>query len=181
MLNEMVQKQTLVAILIGLGTGAAMAAEMPAEIDAAGEDVREIAPAEPDAGVFDDWRLVCGETGCRVQTQVLATDGTEVLRVEAEGAPAELRFVTALGLHLPDGLAAGIGADTVRELAWRTCGPETGCLAEVPLDGEMLAAMRRERSGTATLTLVEGVPVRLGYSLMGFSAAWRALAEARAQ
>jgi invasion protein IalB len=45
----------------------------------------------------------------------------------------------------------------------------------MPVDAELLAALRRERTGMAGFTLVEGVPVRLGFSLMGFAAARAAL------
>lgn len=170
MLNAAPQKQTLVAILLTLATTAG-AAEMPRPEP----EAPEVEAPQP---AFDDWQLTCADTDCVIDTRVLASDGTEVLRIEAGGQPAVLRFVTTLGLHLPDGLTAGIGADTTREIPWLTCGPEDGCRAEVPLDADLLAAVRRERAGSATLTLVEGVPVRLGFSLMGFSAAWRALADA---
>lgn len=167
MLNELLQKQTLVTILVCAASGIA-AAEMPRP------DPQPLA-----VEVFDDWRLACAEGGCVIATRVLAADGSEVLRLEAGGQPAVLRVLTPLGLHLPDGLAAAIGAGTTREAPWRTCGPEDGCRAEVPLDADLLAALRRERAGTVTLTLVEGVAVRLGFSLIGFSAAWRALEETR--
>jgi invasion protein IalB len=98
-----------------------------------------------------------------------------VLRIEAGGQPATLRFTTLLGLHLPDALVALIGTDVERQIPWRTCTPDSGCLADAPLDSELLAALRRERSGTAAFTLVEGLSVRLGFSLIGFTAALRAL------
>ncbi len=169
MLNEFIQKQTLVATLCLAVTGLATAAEMPAP-----EAPTPEAPA-PEEQRFDDWRLACGDDGCLAITRVTAADGTEVLRLEAGGTPRRLRFITPLGLHLPDGLAAAIGAETTRAIPWRTCAPDTGCLADAPLDPELLAALRREREGSVVLTLVEGVPVRLGISLMGFTAAWRAL------
>ena len=168
MLNELVQKQTLVAILATVAASAD-SAEMPRP--------EALPPEPPAAEVFDDWHLACADGACVIATRVLAADGSEVLRVEAGGRPAVLSVVTPLGLHLPDGLAAGIGAGTTREAPWRTCGPKDGCRAELPLDAELLAALRRERAGSVTLTLVEGVPVRLGFSLMGFSAAFAALAE----
>ena len=60
-------------------------------------------------------------------------------------------------------------------MPWRTCGAG-GCEAVLPLDPPLLAALRRERAATATFTLVDGVKVRLPFSLLGFSAATRALA-----
>lgn len=177
MVNGGKQKQTLVVILLMLGSPVA-AAEMPrqgARLEAAPPEGPVAEEAADDPARFDDWELACADGTCRIVTRVRAADGTEVLRIEAGGQPAVLRFATPLGLHLPDALVAQIGERTERRFPWRTCAPETGCLADAPLDSELTAALRRERAGTATFTLVEGVPVRLGFSLMGFTAAWRAL------
>jgi invasion protein IalB len=43
------------------------------------------------------------------------------------------------------------------------------------MDPELLDALRREREGSAELTLVQHERVRLPFSLMGFSAAFRVL------
>jgi invasion protein IalB len=47
------------------------------------------------------------------------------------------------------------------------------------MDAELLAGLRRERSLEATLTLEDGVRMRLPVSLIGFSAALRALEAVR--
>jgi invasion protein IalB len=195
MLNLLLQKQTLVAIFAAvIATALAPAAEMgpppapppaaedpvdPRPEEEAGQVPSEEPQAEPVARVFQDWRVGCADGACAAYTRLDAADGTEVLRVELRGTPAVLGFVTPLGLHLPAELVATIGegaeARVARTIPWRTC-PVASCIADTPVDGELLAALRRERAGTATFTLVEGVPVRLGFSLMGFSAARDALA-----
>lgn len=198
MLNGALQKQTLVVILAGVvAAGAAMPADMNARMDAPVGALEPIPEAVPDASAetpgetsgeapeeaaavaqeqaFRDWRLACAGGVCGVYTRVDAADGTEVLRVALGGAPRVLSFTTPLGLHLPDGLLATIGDSAERAIPWRTCAPEAGCVADTPVDAELLAALRRERAGMAGFTLVEGVPVRLGFSLMGFGAARAAL------
>nr|MBA3326212.1 invasion associated locus B family protein [Paracoccaceae bacterium] len=81
-------------------------------------------------------------------------------------------------LFLPDGLTLGLGDAPPRAVAWRTC-DAAGCEALAPLENELLAALRRERAAEVTLTLVDGVRVRLPVSLMGFTAAWEALGATR--
>ena len=133
--------------------------------------------AEIGAGetVHRDWVLRCPAAGCAIRTAVRGTDGTEVLglAVAADGAALTLR--TALPLHLPDGVTLALGDDPLRLVPWRTCDP-AGCVADAPLAEDLREALRRERSVEVTLTLVDGVRVRLSASLLGFSAALDALA-----
>lgn len=120
---------------------------------------------------FRDWRLDCRADPCALSTVVRAADGSELLRVGVTGGDApQVTLTTPLPLFLPDGLALAIGRDPERPVDWRTCGAG-GCEATLPLDAPTLASLRRERGGTAALTLVDGVRVRLPFSLLGFSAA----------
>jgi invasion protein IalB len=156
MLNKALAKQTLVAILLATPT----LADPPA--------------ARVPVRGFDDWRLDCRGTPCAIYTAVSGTDGGEVLRIAVEAGPAPALVVTTpLPLYLPDGLALLIAGGPALALPWRTCGAY-GCEARLPLAPEFAAALRRERAGSATFTLVEGVPVRLGFSLVGYVAAARA-------
>ena len=183
MLNGRLQKQTLVGILAVLAAGGAAAAADMRQPDPAPAAEPEAAAETGGGGedqVFRDWRVACEGGACAAYTRIDAVDGTEVLRVELAGEPPVLRFVTSLGLHLPDGLVATIGegaeSGLERAIPWRTCAPARGCIADAPADSELLTALRREQGGMAAFTLVEGVPVRLGFSLMGFAAARAALA-----
>lgn len=158
MLNKAFSIQTLVAILM---------LAPPALADPAG------ARARPDAA-FGDWRLDCAAEPCGLHTALAGADGSEVLRLAVTaGAAPELTVTTPLPLFLPDGIGLVFGSRPERSVAWRTCGAG-GCEASLPLDAGLLEALKRERSGSATLTLEAGVQVRLGFSLMGFSAALRA-------
>jgi invasion protein IalB len=186
MLNVLLRKQTLVVILAaGVTAGGAEAAELAPAVAAptAAPEVAVEVPGElPVASVaaveeqaFRDWRLACADGVCAAYTRIDAADGTEVLRLELAGTPQVLRFVTPLGLHLPDGLVARAGQGDEWRVPWRTCAQDGMCVADLVVGGEHLAALRRERAGPAGFTLVEGVPVRLGFSLMGFAAAQAAL------
>jgi hypothetical protein len=152
MLNKAFVKQTLVAIF-------ALAAPVLAD------------PPGARVGAFRDWRLDCFGP-CVAYTAVHGSDRSEVLRLEATETALEVK--TPLPLFLPDGIALAFGDRPERVTPWRTCGA-TGCEAAVPLDPELLEALRRERAGSVTFTLVDGVQVRLPFSLMGFSDALRAL------
>ena len=155
MLNRIPSFQTLVAIL---------ALALPAAADPPGAWAERVR-------AFRDWRLDCRAAPCTLATSVRGADGSEVLGLAVTAGPAPaLVLSTPLPLFLPDGLALLLGDEPERPVPWRTCGAG-GCEATLPLDGPLLAALRRERSGSATFTLVDGVTVRLPFSLLGFSAA----------
>jgi invasion protein IalB len=156
MLNKRLLKQTLVATLL--------AAPALADPPHAREPVRS----------FDDWRLDCSAVPCTTHTAVLGADGSEVLRItRLPGDPPLVAVSTPLALYLPDGLTLAVGAEPPLPLAWRTCGP-AGCEARLALTPELAAALRRERQASVTFTPADGVPVRVGVSLVGYTAALRA-------
>jgi invasion protein IalB len=130
-------------------------------------------PAAPRA--FEDWRLTCEGESCAIYTLVAAADGSEALRLEVRDAEPALEIRTPLPLLLPEGLVVALGARE-RAAEWRTCDAR-GCVARLALDPELAEALRREREGSVTLTLVDGVAVRLPVSLLGYTAATRARAE----
>jgi invasion protein IalB len=84
---------------------------------------------------------------------------------------------TPLPLLLPDGVTLTIGAGPPLHLPWRTC-IVGACEAALPLGDDLVAELRRARGGTAEFTLVDASRVRLPFSLLGFSAALRALESA---
>jgi invasion protein IalB len=156
MLNGLFWKQTLVAILVA---APALADPPNARVAVRG---------------FADWRLDCTALPCVAWTAVTGAGGAEVMRLALEGdAPPQLRFSTGLPLYLPDGLVLAVGSEPPLTLAWRICGLD-GCEAQAAVTPELAAALRRERSGIATFTPADGVPVRVPFSLMGYTAALRA-------
>jgi invasion protein IalB len=157
MLNRILSFQTLVAML-AVSPLAPVRADPPAALAQRVE-------------AFRDWRLDCRADPCRLHTSVRGADGSEVLGLAVgAGEGATLTLSTPLPLFLPDGLRLAVGAEPERSVPWRTCGAG-GCEAVLPLDPGLLADLRRERAGTATFTLVDGVRVRLPFSLLGVSAA----------
>ena len=104
--------------------------------------------------------------------------GAEVLRLALVpgGEPPLLEVSTPLALYLPDGLMLAVAKEPPLPLIWRTCGPD-GCAARITVTPELAATLRRERAGTATFTPADGVPVRIPFSLMGYTAALRAARE----
>jgi invasion protein IalB len=158
MLNKALAKQTLVAILLAAST-AALADPPHARVPVRG---------------FADWRLDCADTGCFTRTSVLGADGSEVLRLSLlPGEPPAIEIATPVALYLPDGVVLEVGAEPPVELVWRTCGPD-GCAARLALTPELAAGLRRERRGSVTFTPADGIPVRIGVSLIGYTAALRA-------
>jgi invasion protein IalB len=127
---------------------------------------------------FGDWRLACDGGACAIATEVAAADGSVVLTLGLDARDGALGLATPLPLFLPDGVALALGDAPLRALAWRTCRADV-CRAEAPMGPELLAGLRRERSLEATLTLEDGVRMRLPVSLIGFSAALRALEAVR--
>lgn len=155
MLNKALFKQTLVSIVALACLGGPALADPPhARVPVRG---------------FGAWHLDCTAAPCTLFTSVAGSDGSEILRLAAIDGP-QLRVTTPLPLYLPDGLTLAIGAEPPRPIVWRTCDP-TGCEARIPLDDDLEAALKRERAATVTLTLVDGIAVRLGVSLLGYSRA----------
>ncbi len=156
MLNKALAKLTLVAILLA---APALADPPHARVPVRG---------------FADWRLDCATRPCLAYTAVAGGGGAEVLRLALlPEEPPQLEVSTRLPLYLPDGVALAVGTDPPLPLAWRTCGPD-GCAARLTVTPQLAAALRRERGGTATFTPADGVPVRVPFSLMGYTAALRA-------
>jgi invasion protein IalB len=158
-----------VAAALGSALGAGAAAADPPAVYGA---------RRAEALTFRDWRLGCIGAACAVRTAVRGGDGSEVLALVARGAgvdEAVLEVRTPLPLHLPDGVLVGLGEAPLRRIAWRTCDAQ-GCVADAPLDADLVAALEREPAAEVTLTLAEGVKVRFPVSLLGFTAARRAAA-----
>jgi invasion protein IalB len=156
------------------GTGIILCALMAVSARAGPAD----APPEPVLEItLQDWTLSC-DGDCEISTGIAAADnaGAIVLELRVSGPAASRLFSinTSLPLYLPDGVEISFGDSESRPVVWRTCNAQ-GCEARVELEPDLLAALRRERAGSATLTLENGVRVRLAVSLMGFSAAFRAL------
>lgn len=161
MLNKCLRNLSFFAIAMGMSVLAS-----PAPADPPGPGRRGPAP-------YEDWRLDCREAPCAAYGPVFGNDGSEVLRLALPRGGAALIVQTPLPVYVPDGVTLALGARLPRTAPWRTCGP-TGCEAWLPLDPDLLEAVRDERGGSVTLTLADGTPVRIALSLRGSAAALKA-------
>ena len=95
-----------------------------------------------------------------------------MLRVAATAGPAPaLRIKTPLPLYLPDGIALALGDAPPWIAPWRTCGASGLRGDPRPRPAAPRRRCAAHRAGSVTLTLVDGVKVRLAFSLRGISAA----------
>lgn len=133
----------------------------------------------PPVTLFHDWRVTCAG-GCQALTRVIsaAPGAPEALRLSirpaGEGVFA-LRLRTPAPLYLPDAATLTPDRGDALTLPWFTCGP-LGCEARASAGDDLLTALREGRSATVELTLVDGSRARLRLSLLGLTAALKAVA-----
>ncbi len=142
----------------------------------AGADVAEPEDASSNAARFEDWALACVEEECEIRTEIRGADDSLVLTLalpKDELRGAELR--SPLPIAVADGPVIELGTSTLIEAGWTTCGTAEGCVARLERNPARIFALQKERTGSVTFTLADGVAVRIGLSLMGFSAALEAL------
>lgn len=168
MLNKFIRKHRLVVI--------ALLMALPRNAEADPPAIRAMTQTEAGGRGFAAWRLACGagRQDCAIGTEIRAADGSPVLRLQRPATGSHLRIVTTLPLFLPDGVSLAIGEAAPWAVAWRTCRGDT-CTADLDLTPELQAALRRERTATVALTLEEGLALRFPVSLLGYTAAERAL------
>ena len=136
-----------------------------------------VPPPAPAPAAFGDWHLACAAAGCRIETELRAAPPRSgpLLRLSVEAADARTLLVrTPLPLFLPDGLRITPRETEPVAVPWITCGA-VSCEARVPLDPAFLAALRKQPAAHLELTLRDGARARLPVSLIGFTAAYRAL------
>ena len=139
-------------------------------------------PAEV-IGQFRDWQLIRLPDGCRIAS-VLVSPASGALLLEALLMPADQPESMLIALRVPVGafLPAGISyrhVDQGRQaigLEWLSCDTAM-CTAAGQLSAQALARLQRDRSVFVGFRPTQDArPVNLEVSLMGFTAAYRALA-----
>ncbi len=93
---------------------------------------------------------------------------------------AQMTLLGPFGVRLSEGLSLRIDdaeAPQVR-IGFLTCVPD-GCIAAAPLPPELAAALRGGSTLEAEMMALNGETVRIGLSLMGFTAAWNRLGALR--
>jgi invasion protein IalB len=133
---------------------------------------------------FGDWEVQCatGTDECVLHQVGLDEDENPViefslLRVpEGNEAAALVNVLSPLGTFLPAGITMQIDQGQTRQYGFTYCSG-IGCVAQIALTEESVAAMRRGRTATLSLASVAAPdqPVELRLSLTGFTDAWNSL------
>ena len=128
---------------------------------------------------FRDWQVACdargGQRSCRVSTEVRGdTDAGPLsvgLSVDVAGQDAPVFTVlTPLDLLVAKGVELRVDNGAPLRLAYRSCHAQ-GCLVPFLLDGGMADRFRRGVTLRLSLFALDGTPLELEGSLLGFTAA----------
>ena len=124
---------------------------------------------------YQDWRVVCtpstGEGAGCVLTQDVVPNQGGVLVALVMGSPelgSPLTVTVPHGVMLEPGLGFSAGNDGLTVRPYDVCNP-VGCVSNVPVDAEMLQALRENQDGQVIVVPGEGAPVTIPFSLNGFS------------
>lgn len=123
-----------------------------------------------------DWTLHCDTDTCGISTAVKSETGETLFNISVFSSdPPQVVLATPLPLYLPDGLSVAVDPNYSVNLPWFTCTP-VGCEIRRELDLALDAAFRAGSGGSVAFTVVDGVKVRLAFSLLGYTSASNALA-----
>lgn len=156
----------------------------------------ETASSAPAIGTVrhGDWYFRCagsrdsGARQCEVaQIAQVASDGRNVnvltlaiapVKPDGNGAPPLLLTALApLNVLLPEQLELSVDGRSLVTIVWRNCN-EAGCWAQQRLTPAMLERLKRGRAGGATMVLMNGETVTIGFPLHGLTAALADLGQA---
>lgn len=165
------------------------------------EPTRDVAKAGEikDAGGsvqrFHDWQMRCAtkdqspdiceiaqvaqvmreQDGVTVLTLAIAPDmAASKGRGEMASPSMILTMLVPLNVALPAGLSISADGKPITNLAYRNCN-QSGCWVRTSLKPTTLSALKKGRTGGATLSLVDGQAVDIRFSLTGLTAALAAL------
>lgn len=160
----------ILGVLVGLGADFALK----------GKDQRD---AMETIGGFQGWRLTCPprttKDGSCILQQALARKGTGTILAQLTVAPDKdkkdvLTVVAPLGVFILPGIKVSVGSGVEKTAAYKTC-VQMGCVAAVPID-ESLAAAMSKNAGIQVTVVADGKPVPLNFSLAGYREALAARA-----
>lgn len=142
---------------------------------------------------FDDWTLHCAEETdaagkavrhCEIAQAVAVADegrAVEMLRLavsrSGEGGKNAFTLVALapLDVHLPSQFGLFAGDAKLALAPYRNCNPN-GCFVLIPLSKQDIKRLKRARQGAALFRDLGGRPIKLSFSLMGFTKAFDSLA-----
>ncbi|SUZ31982.1 hypothetical protein ROE7235_01733 [Roseibaca ekhonensis] len=135
--------------------------------------------SEPDSlrEVFRDWSVNCetlpdGPRACEMVQQINQQEtGQRVLalsvRLSDGGQPVAV-LIAPFGLKLSEGLGIAVEDTIVVRGDYETCLAD-GCIALIPLDADVIAAMRRGTNGAVVMVSRNNEPVSVPLSMLGFT------------
>lgn len=147
-----------------------------------------VAMSIEDGQQFEDWRTKCeklpddqGEQCFIFQTLIDEEAKQAVLQTvvgylgdgKAQQQPAII-FTVPLGVALRAGIGVKIDDGEVMRIPYENCNP-VGCVAGMPLDDKVLAALKRGLKSTVFVHDGAGRRISLEVSLKGFTAGFNAL------
>lgn len=139
------------------------------------------------AEFFEDWVVTCSaenKESCRLWQKVqvdLEGRRQDVMVVsitpQEETTSPMLVVQTPLDVFLPAGFGLDVDGQLVTTAPFRNCNA-AGCWVTFPVSSELAQRLQRGAEGHAVFYIVEGQPIRISFSLRGFTAAWEALENA---
>ena len=163
----MLRRPALALIAVLLATGVARAQESGAF-------------AEPTLrATHGDWQVLCvlNENlleecfiGQALDDQTSGQRAMTAMVMKAPDGTVALRLTVPLGVLIPAGLDLTVDGTSVGEVGFVACFPD-GCMTQVGMSEEVLAALRAGTQGLVTVRDFDNQPIELPLSLSGFTAA----------
>ena len=124
---------------------------------------------------LSDWRLTCpprtSKKGFCVMQSTAMQSGTTNVMGELSIAPRNnsdvLTVLAPLGVFIPQGVKVSVGSVQPKTVAFTTC-VQLGCVASLPIDSALAAALSQSNGGHVTVTSGDGKPLSLNFSLRGY-------------
>jgi len=154
----------------------------------AGAAVAQQAPAQPDKDDvkvtnYQDWEVRCLKSSnpqqCEMTQLIKSADsGSPVMRVVL-GYPkqidtAAMIFILPLGTQLVPGVSLSVDGGQAQRIPFQACLPN-GCRADLPVKPALLNKLKNGGQATVTIVGPRGKKMNLDISLMGFTAANKAI------
>jgi len=172
----------LVALAAGGASGGAQAQGLLTQAGGAAA-ARSAATGGLSVRRFEDWQVVCDSRAappvCRISTEARPADaapgGPSVeigadIAADAAGEIPIFTVLTPLDLLVAKGVELRVDDGPPLRLAYRSCHVQ-GCLVPFRLDAAMAGRFRRGAGLRLRLFALDGTPVDLDASLLGFTAA----------
>jgi invasion protein IalB len=134
-------------------------------------------------GSFQDWRMTCSprttKKGICIMQHTVVPPGSNSpvaqLTVVSKDKGDVIQIAAPLGILIPPGLRFTVGSTVTKTAAFDTC-VQAGCVAVIPIDDSMAAAMSKSAGGQISIARLDGKVVALNYSLRGYNDAFAARA-----